>query len=220
MGKGDLENFEGLFPVFRPPAGFWSDLNFWAPEVHHYRDEWYMFATFKPTQGRRGTAILKSTGGKEGLYGPFVPWSEGPVTPPEWECLDGTLYVDRGQKPWMVFCHEWYQAGDGEIRAMLLADNLKSSAGKAALLFRTSEAAWTHPLPFVTSLFSKRNTRNYVTKAPGRRIQSPSLPLTEATGCCSVPMRKSCSWRFTCRTAPPKNALCSSPLKNGMAGCG
>jgi GH43 family beta-xylosidase len=166
---GDMDEFEGPFPAFRPPMNFWSKGQFWAPEVHQYRNEWYMFATFKPVQGRRGTAILKSTGGsgEQGLYGPFAPWSQGPVTPPEWECLDGTLYVDARQKPWMVFCHEWSQAGDGEIYAMPLSDDLKSSAGKAALLFRASEAVWTHPLPQIpfAALFKKAK-KNYVTDGP------------------------------------------------------
>jgi hypothetical protein len=33
----DLQNWEGPFPAFRPPAGFWADRNFWAPEVHAYQ---------------------------------------------------------------------------------------------------------------------------------------------------------------------------------------
>jgi GH43 family beta-xylosidase len=159
--QGGLEEFEGPFPVFRPPAGFWSVTNFWAPEIHRYQNAWYMFATFKPKEGRRGTAILKSSGGanEASLRGPFIPWSEGPVTPPDWECLDGTFYIDAQGQPFMVFCHEWLQVGDGEIRAMPLSADLKRASGAPELLFRASEAAWAKPLP-------NRAPGSYVTDGP------------------------------------------------------
>jgi hypothetical protein len=141
-GKTGLSEFEGPFPAFRPPEDFWASVNFWAPEVYRYGEAYYMFATFKPNQGRRGTAVLKGPS----PLGPFVPWSAGPVTPPGWECLDGTFYRDRQGKPWMIFCHEWVQAGDGEICLMPLRDDLKAAAGEPELLFRASEAAWARPL--------------------------------------------------------------------------
>jgi beta-xylosidase len=45
--SSDLQNWEGPFPAFRPPVGFWADRNFWAPEVHVYHGRYYLFATFK-----------------------------------------------------------------------------------------------------------------------------------------------------------------------------
>jgi arabinan endo-1,5-alpha-L-arabinosidase len=42
----------------------------------------------------------------------------------------------------MVFCHEWVQVGDGEICAMPLSNDLKTSVGEPVLLFRASEAPW------------------------------------------------------------------------------
>jgi GH43 family beta-xylosidase len=150
ISEDGLDNFDGPFPAFRPEADFWSETNFWAPEVHRYNDEWYMFATFKPKDGRRGTAILKSEGG---ITGPYLPWSlnaagiSGPITPAEWECLDGTFFEEDG-KPCMVFCHEWQQVGDGEICAMPLSNDLlrAASAEEPRLLFRASEAPWAFPL--------------------------------------------------------------------------
>jgi GH43 family beta-xylosidase len=159
-GGGDLSEFEGPFPAFRPPEDFWSVKNFWAPEVHPYGGFYYMFATFKPREGRRGTAILRS----EKPRGPFVPWSTGPVTPPEWECLDGTFYVENGQ-PWMVFCHEWVQAGNGEINLIPLSPDLKTARGEPKLLFRAGEAPWAAPL---SPEAGRRNYRPgcYVTDGP------------------------------------------------------
>ena len=97
-----------------------------------------MFASFKSETRRRGTAILRAGS----PLGPFLPWSDGPVTPNAWECLDGTFYADQAGKPWIVFCHEWVQAGDGEVWAMRLSEDLRKAAGEPYLLFRASEADW------------------------------------------------------------------------------
>ena len=43
----------------------------------------------------------------------------------------------------MVFCHEWVQAGDGEVLAMPLTEDLKAAAGNPRILFRASDAGWT-----------------------------------------------------------------------------
>ncbi|MDR2632847.1 MAG: glycoside hydrolase family 43 protein [Treponema sp.] len=160
-GPGDLQDFEGPFPVFRPPADFWGLTNFWAPEVHPYRGGWYMFATFKPRQGSRGTAILKSDGG---LLGPYKPWSwsapgvSGPVSPGDWECLDGTFFIEQGI-PYLVFCHEWQQVGDGAICALPLSGDLRQAAGRPSVLFHASEAPWACAL-------AGRKPGSYVTDGP------------------------------------------------------
>lgn len=139
---GILTDFEGPFAVFRPDPGFWSKKSFWAPEVHRYHGFFYLFATFQPIDGRRGTAILRSTD----ILGPYRPWSDGPVTPPDWETLDGTLFVDEAGDPWMVFCHEWQQVGDGTVEAMRLSSDLRAAAGEPVTLFSASQAPWSAPL--------------------------------------------------------------------------
>ena len=78
--SSDLQSWEGPFPAFRPPAGFWADRNFWAPEVHVYRGRYYMFISFKAEGVCRGTQILAS----DSPRGPFLPISDGPVTPRDW----------------------------------------------------------------------------------------------------------------------------------------
>ncbi|NEM91964.1 hypothetical protein [Galbitalea soli] len=70
----------------RPPSDFWADTQFWAPEMHSHRGRFCLFGTVaSSTTGVRGLAILVA----DRATGPFVPWSEGPVTPPELPCLDG-----------------------------------------------------------------------------------------------------------------------------------
>ncbi|HVU13352.1 MAG TPA: glycoside hydrolase family 43 protein [Phototrophicaceae bacterium] len=151
----DLEHWAGPFPAFRPPAGFWSDRNFWAPEVHVYHGRAFMFASFKAEGARRGTQILAA----DSPRGPFLPISAEPVTPRDWECLDGTLFVDADDQPWIVFCHEWVQVGDGEICALRLSADLTSAVGEPHLLFRASEAAWALEL-------NSKGRRGYVTDGP------------------------------------------------------
>lgn len=138
----DLENWSEPRWAFLPPEGFWANQNFWAPEVHFFNGYWYVFASFKAEGVCRGTQILRS----ESVTGPYVPISEGPVTPRHWECLDGTLHVDEKGKPWMVFCHEWVQVHDGEICCIPLSDDLTHAIGEPTLLFRASEAPWVVPL--------------------------------------------------------------------------
>lgn len=134
----DMENWSEPHVCFRNDGSFWADRNYWAPEVYLYKGSFYMFASFKNDSVRRGTAILRS----DSPLGLFEPHSEGCITPADWECLDGTFYVSPEGRPYMIFCHEWVQAGDGEICAIELTADLKFPAGEPFLLFRASEASW------------------------------------------------------------------------------
>lgn len=155
----DLLEWEGPCPVFRPDADFFSDTNFWAPEVYAYGGRYYMFATFRrKDNGLLGTAVLAA----DRPEGPFALHSDGPVTPEGWSSLDGSLFVDEDGVPWMVFCHEWQQVGDGEICAMRLSADLSRAASEPALLFRASEAPWT--TPYLSPRYPDQT--NYVTDGP------------------------------------------------------
>ena len=96
----DLENWTGPYPVFIPDSSFWGTRDFWAAEVHFYNDKYYMFASCKAEDRCRATHIFCA----DSPRGPFVPVSEKPATPEDWECLDGTLYVDEAGVPYLVFC--------------------------------------------------------------------------------------------------------------------
>lgn len=165
--SADLERWSGPLVLFRGGADFWADRDYWAPEIHEYRGRHYLLASFKAEGKRRGTQILAA----DRPSGPFSPWSDGPVTPAEWESLDGTLFVEGSgasdasgatgaagaagatgatgaagaagpSVPWMVFCHEWLQVTDGTMCAVRLADDLKRAVGEPQLLFRASDAPW------------------------------------------------------------------------------
>lgn len=137
----DLIHWEGPVPAFLPGKDFWATDEFWAPEVYQYKDQFVMFATFRSETRCRGTQILSAARSE----GPFQPLTEFPVTPENWSCLDGTLWIEDGT-PWIVFCHEWIQIGVGTIEAMPLTDDLKSPAGPPVTLFRGNDASWARPV--------------------------------------------------------------------------
>ena len=149
----DLVHFEGPFDAFVPPANFWGEKNFWAPEVHRYNGRYYMLATFWG-RGTRGCQILSS----DTILGPYREHSEGTITPADWLSLDATLYVEKGQ-PYAVFCHEWIQVGDGEMAVVPLSHDLKRATEKPQILFTATEAPW------VTKL-SDWGKEGYITDGP------------------------------------------------------
>lgn len=146
----DLENWTGPTTVFEYTPGFWGTKDYWAPEVHRYNDKFYLFATFKGEDVSRGTAILIA----DSPMGPFVPHSDGAVTPKDWESLDGTLYIDEDGQPWMVFCHEWLQIHNGTVCAIKLSADLSRAVSEPVELWRAGDAPWVRyidaPGKFVT----------------------------------------------------------------------
>jgi len=150
----DLREWEGPYVVFTVPDGVWADPQHgtWAPEVHYYKGRYYLFVTLhnndrkledsplipKPNHWR-GTAIAASSS----LEGPFeLLKTDGPVAPSSLMTLDGTLYVDEWEQPWMVYCHEWIQVRDGTVEAVPLKEDLSEASGEPIHLFRASEASW------------------------------------------------------------------------------
>lgn len=164
--SNDLEMWEGPYQAFRKPEDFWANENFWAPEVYKYEERYYMFASFYIRGKERGTQVLVA----DTPMGPFTPHSAAVVTPKGWECLDGTFYVDREGIPWMIFCHEWRQIGDGAICAVQLSKDLKEAIGEPIVLFHASDASWSYPSvgdidPTVDEIEAK-DVQNYVTDGP------------------------------------------------------
>ena len=144
--------------AFRPPEGFWGTKNFWAPEVHHYEGSWYLIASFYAENRHRGVHIFRS--GQ--ITGPYVPISGSPATPEDWDCLDGTLYIEENT-PWLVFSHEWTQIQNGAICALPLAKDLSKATGAPVTLFHAKDAPWSVP---DTGDVVVAKGENYVTDGP------------------------------------------------------
>ena len=150
----DLENFEEpKVVVDGGKLNFWGTRDFWAPEVHEYKGRYYLFGSCIADGRCRGTHIFVC----DTLDGEFQPVSAEPVTPKDWYCLDGTLWVEDGI-PYIVFCHEWTQVKVGEICALQLSEDLSHAVGEPVVLFRASES------PNVSEF--GRGTGRYVTDGP------------------------------------------------------
>ena len=156
--SNDLKHWEGPIKIFGPGDGFWGTQNFWAPELHKYKDDYFLFASFTAPGQHRGTSILKSE--SKTPLGPFKPWGAKTVTPDEQECLDGTLYVDADNTPWIIYCHEWVQEGGGTICARKLKADLSDAAGEPLVLFAAKDAKWTKKVTHSSG------AKGYVTDGP------------------------------------------------------
>lgn len=131
----DLENWSEPVECFNAVEFDMNKEVVWAPEVHKYNGSYYMLVTL--TDGMRGTYALRS----ESPLGPFKPHSNGKLTPIEWECLDGTLYIEN-DVAYLVFCHEHTQIYDGAMCYIQLSDDLTHSVGEPVTLFSASEPKW------------------------------------------------------------------------------
>ncbi len=148
----DLKTWQGPKTIFRTPEDIWGDIrviSIWAPELHRYKDKYYLFLTFDtrnrfPEQWRnwlprvtRGSQILVS----DSPSGPYRPFQNRSTTPTNMMTLDGTLWVEDGM-PYMVFCHEWVQIKDGTVEYIQLKDDLSEAVGEPKFLFHGSDAKW------------------------------------------------------------------------------
>ncbi len=145
----DMDNWEGPIEIFHNNGDFWADRSYWAPECYYYQGSFYLVATFASEKIKMGTQILVS----DSPTGPFTPHSDGPVTPKEWTCLDGTLYFKADGTPYMVFGHSFQDTPNGEMYAIELSKDLRHSVGKPMLLFEALKAPWAVPIPFAKKEF-------------------------------------------------------------------
>ncbi|MFG6440222.1 glycoside hydrolase family 43 protein [Roseateles sp. LKC17W] len=142
----DLKHWSKPELVFQLPADTWAVEGCWAPEVHRWRNKWYLFVTVhnerlpladpSPVPGqktyRRSTVLAVA----DTLGGPFTLVRGGePVVDKSLMTLDGTLHLDRAGKPWMVYAHEWLQLRVGAFAAVPLDDELRA-VGPPRELFR------------------------------------------------------------------------------------
>ncbi|MBR4726302.1 MAG: family 43 glycosylhydrolase [Clostridia bacterium] len=138
----DLEEWSAPIPCFTCEDYAMNAGVSWAPEVHRYQGAFYLFATFTQPNGLRGTYCLRA----ETPEGPFVPHSKGALTPTDWECLDGTLFVQDGV-PYLVFCHEHTQIINGTICYLRLKPDLTAAEGDPMLLFHGDDPFFVPRLP-------------------------------------------------------------------------
>ena len=151
----DLKKWKDMGNNFTAPADFWGKQDFWAPDVCKYKDKYYLLATFSSPTSKRGTSILVANTPE----GPYTPLVNKSITPPEWTCLDATIYIDNTEQPWLLYSREWLEVEDGQVIIQKLSKDLKNTIGDPHILFKASDAPW------VGSICAG-NTTGYVTDAP------------------------------------------------------
>lgn len=117
--------------------------NFWAPEVHRYKDYYYMIATYYSSRtNHRGCCILKA----DNPEGPFAEITNGHITSENYDAIDGTFYLDDDSQAWMIFVREWTTADDGVGRmvAAKMSDDLTRFISEPIELFRADDPLWSN----------------------------------------------------------------------------
>lgn len=147
----DLRFWEGPYAVAQTDSNSWMGPHpmIWAAEIHPYKGKYYYFATFTnrnvfidTVKGnaieRRASHILVS----DRPDGPYVPMQDPTYLPAGKPTLDGTFWIDKDGKPYMIYCYEWLQNWNGTIEKIELKPDLSGSVGEGKLLFRASDAPW------------------------------------------------------------------------------
>lgn len=166
----DLKRWTGPYQVAQPNPASWMGPTpmIWAAEIHPFRGKYYYFATFTnpairidTVQGsaleRRASHVLVSNQ----PAGPYMPMKDATYLPANKSTLDGTFWIDKDQKPYLVYCHEWVQNLDGTVEKILLKPDLTGTLGTGQVLFRASDSPWSREKDA-----SGRDRPNKVTDGP------------------------------------------------------
>jgi Glycosyl hydrolases family 43 len=149
--SNDLEKWTGPYKVAQTDSTSWMGPGpmIWAAELHEYKNRYYYFATFTnrnvkidTVKGnaieRRACHILVS----DRPEGPYMPMKDSVYLPPGKPTLDATLWIDKDEKPYMVYCWEWLQNWNGTIEKIELKPDLSGSIGEGKILFRAGDSPW------------------------------------------------------------------------------
>ena len=147
----DLKLWDGPYRVSETDPESWMGPRpmIWAAEFHKYKGKYYYFATFTNREvkidtvrgnviERRASHVLVS----DKAEGPYKPMADPMYLPADKPTLDGTFWVDKDGKPYLVYCYEWLQNWDGTIEYIQLKDDLSGTVGEATLMFKSSTCPW------------------------------------------------------------------------------
>ncbi len=147
----DLKWWTGPFVVAQTDPDSWMGPRpmIWAAELHQFKGKYYYFATFTNREviidtvkgneiERRASHVLVS----DKPDGPYVPMKDPTYLPADKPTLDGTFWVDKDGKPYMVYCYEWLQNWNGTIEKIELKPDLSGSLGKGKVLFTAFDSPW------------------------------------------------------------------------------
>ncbi|MBO7503793.1 MAG: family 43 glycosylhydrolase [Clostridia bacterium] len=167
----DLENWSDPIPVYKTATDHPGSTHFfWAPEVHYYKGMFYLITSVHhEALGRHTISVYRSAS----PLGPFEDIAGYCISPKNWDCIDGTLYIDSEGTPWMIFVHEWISTPDkiGLMAVAKLSDDLSHFVSEPVDIFRADDPVWTDngvtDAPFMAVLDSGRLIMTWSNFLPG-----------------------------------------------------
>jgi hypothetical protein len=126
--------------VVAPWQEYWYDDQFgkrgqvWAPEVHYFRDTWYIVACMGDHSQKVGSFLLVSEGGIEGPYrlaegnvekpfGDVVAGGPAFIEPGAYHHIDGSMYTE-GDDAWLVLHNHEYAKFRDDMEDIVPTTNL------------------------------------------------------------------------------------------------
>ena len=145
----DLIEWDGPIEVFHRPDGFFADRKYWAPECYAANGKFYLITTLASESRKAGVYALVS----DSPLGPFMPVSTSPLTPDSWTCIDGSLYFDEHNAPFLLFSHSFEDTPNGDMCVLELAKDLTHAVSEPKVIFKAADAPWARPVPFAKAEF-------------------------------------------------------------------
>ena len=127
----------------RNSSNYWANYLFWAPEVVVKDDTFYMFFTAKNDTTHRATGVAVSND----PMGPYIDLMPDPLTPSDYDCLDGHLYDEGNGSQYLVYVNEWIQDGVEGTGAMWIQETSSDYThlvGEPVELFEGGDADWSN----------------------------------------------------------------------------
>lgn len=97
----NLADWEEKGYAFQKTANSWGEKSFWAPEVIHYQDKFYMvYSASGDTMYGKGMRICIAVSDK-----PSGPFKEiyAPLFDQGFSCIDGHIFIDTDGKPYLYY---------------------------------------------------------------------------------------------------------------------
>ncbi len=139
----DLELWSDPIVVYEPPKNFHGIKHkFWAPECHYYKGNFYIFTScWSNITDTHAISVYRA----DNPLGPFEDIAGGVITPKTWHAIDGTLYIDDDNQPWMIFVKEWVGAPDkiGSFVGAKLSEDFTHFISEPVHMFYANEPSWT-----------------------------------------------------------------------------
>ncbi|HYW78152.1 MAG TPA: glycoside hydrolase family 43 protein, partial [Thermoguttaceae bacterium] len=133
--------------AYRTTPESWGGKTFWAPEVVHYRDKFYMAFSCQPKGAETFSARI-CLAVSDRPQGPFRD-ARTPLFDYGWSAIDAHLFIDNGNKPYVYFAQVGV-AGDpnagesagymyGKIYGAALKEDMSGLAGEPVLCLKADQ---------------------------------------------------------------------------------